>query len=71
MTITDRPPEIENWRVLNKKISKLSEKKCVELLSFERAAGNPRLMIMLRLYGRINKLRTQRERHELMQEATQ
>lgn len=55
---------LENWAALNHGLPELTEKDCLELLSFERE-NKRRVQFMLRIYGRYNRLRTHREREEL------
>ena len=56
---------LQNWAVLNTHLTKLSEKECAELLKREKK-GKKRFNFLLRIYGRYNRLRTVRERAELM-----
>lgn len=55
---------LKNWITLLKHIEALSEKSCLELLEKEKA-GQKRVAFLLRIYGRMNKQRTQRERAAL------
>lgn len=55
---------LQDWGTLNRNIQQLSEEDCMQLLKKEKA-GQQRLSFLLRIYGRLNKLRTQRERNEL------
>lgn len=55
---------LRNWVVLLAEINKISEAGCAELLEQEKN-GNRRIAFMLRIYGRMNKQRTQRERAAL------
>jgi len=55
---------LRNWVVLLAEVNKLSEADCAELLEQEKK-GNRRVAFMLRIYGRMNKQRTQRERAAL------
>lgn len=59
---------LKNWATLNAVLQDLSEKECEELLTNERN-GQRRLQFLLRLYGRYNKLRSQRERNTLIKAA--
>ena len=56
---------LENWHTLNSYIQHLDEEKIVELLEQEKKSGQ-RPAFLLRLYGRFNKLRTTRERQQLL-----
>ena len=56
---------LENWIVLNKHVQKLSEETVYGLLQ-EESKGARRPQFLLRLYGRYNKLRSERERSELL-----
>lgn len=58
---------LDNWQVLNKYISKITEEQAWALLNNERA-DKKRPQFLLRLYGRYNTMRTQRERSELLAE---
>lgn len=53
-----------DWGTLNKHIQTLTEKECAALLEREKNGDN-RLSFVLRIYGRLNKLRNKRERKEL------
>lgn len=56
---------LQAWGTLNKEMQKITEEGCAELLKREKK-GRRRLSFLLRIYGRFNKLRTQRERNELV-----
>lgn len=56
---------LENWAGLNAQLGELTEEECWHLLALEKT-GLKRLQFLLRIYGRANKLRTQRERQELV-----
>lgn len=56
---------LESWRALNANLNSLSEKQAWELLETERA-GHCRVQLILRLYGRANRLRAYRERKEML-----
>lgn len=56
---------LANWADLNAKLSELDEQQCWALLALEKG-GKDRIQFKLRIYGRANKLRTQRERQELV-----
>ena len=58
-------PAIATWRTLNRVLRQLTEAQAHALLQEERA-GQARIQIMLRLHGRMNKLRVQRERREYL-----
>lgn len=58
---------LENWAALNASLMDLSEEQVETLLNEERS-GQKRPAFLLRLYGRFNTLRTQRERRELLAE---
>jgi len=58
---------LKNWTTLNEQINRLSEKEVKMLLDRERKKGSKRrLQFVIRLYGRYNILRTQRERESLL-----
>lgn len=59
---------LSTWRVLNLEIGKVTEKECWELLEHEKNNGR-RVQVMLRLFGHANKLRTKRERGQLLKGA--
>lgn len=63
-----RDPEkyLATWRILNEKISELSEDDCWDLIEYEKN-NKERIQVILRLYGRAGKLRGVRERHKLFQ----
>mgnify|MGYP001152037944 CR=1 FL=1 len=52
---------VETWARLNETIMELTEEDCLTLLKQE-MEGQRRVQVMLRLYGRFNKLRCERER---------
>lgn len=56
---------LENWSVLNKGLHKLNEEDLIKLLQAEKK-GKRRVQFMIRIYGRFNRLRTERERSELL-----
>lgn len=70
MTKQDQEDALANWNSLNEKLqsTKTTEEDCWKLLKSERA-GPRRLQFMLRIYGRANKLRTERERKEIAADA--
>ncbi len=53
------------WRSLNVVLEKLDEEAAWDLLRQE-VEGPARVQLLLRLYGRANKLRAQRERREVL-----
>ena len=60
------PAEIlYSWATVNKYMPSATEEELNALLEEERRTSR-RLTVMLRIYGRLNKLRTQRERNELI-----
>lgn len=56
---------LENWDTLNSYVQELTEEELKELL-LEEKKGQKRLAFLIRIYGRYNKLRTIRERNELI-----
>jgi len=67
---TEAPEALKNFRNLNAALKDADEEVCVSLLNHERANGK-RHEFLIRIYGRWNKLRAQRERLELIQRAKQ
>lgn len=64
-----KPEDIlNNWTLLNKQLMALDEKAVHQLLEAERA-GRSRVRVMLRIYNRYSKLRSQREKLELARAA--
>lgn len=59
---------LRSWTSLNSVLHALSEEECWALLRAERGAAR-RPQVLLRVYGRANRLRTQRERRDLLEEA--
>ncbi len=59
---------LTNWSSLNKFLVMATEEEANRLLQRERAQF-ARLQFLLRIYGKYNRLRTQRERTELAGEA--
>lgn len=55
---------LSSWLQLNKVLRTIKETECGTLLRFERH-GKRRVNYMLRIYGRYNRLRSDRERREL------
>ena len=56
---------LQSWTELSSAFQELTEDECAALLDSE-LKGKRRIQIVLRLHGRLNKLRIQRERGELM-----
>lgn len=56
---------LDNWDVLNKNVMDLDEPTLKKLLKQE-MKENKRTQFLLRLYGRYNILRTERERKEVI-----
>lgn len=56
---------LENWAVLNENVQNLDEETLSELIEKEKH-GEARPQFLIRLYGRYNKLRTIRERKEIL-----
>lgn len=63
---------LSTWKSLNEELQKdeMTEEECLRLLNIERK-GQRRLQFMLRLFGRYNKLRAERERREIAAIASQ
>jgi hypothetical protein len=58
---------LATWITLNEAITEInSEKVLLGLLDEELASPTPRGMFLLRIHSRMNKLRAEREREELM-----
>ncbi len=53
------------WAELVRRLEKADEATCWKLLEWEKAHGK-RAMFLLRIYGKANKLRSDRERKELL-----
>ena len=56
-----------SWPALNTKLREATEQQCYRLLQLE-AQGRRRPQFMLRIYGRYNRLRGERERRGLLTE---
>lgn len=56
---------LENWATLNKYVQFIDEATLQALIKKE-AQGQARPQFLMRLYGRFNRLRTTRERRELL-----
>jgi hypothetical protein len=57
--------DLDSWDSLNKALKKIKEDPAWALLKEEKA-GRKRPQFLLRIYGRANLLRSQRERKELL-----
>jgi hypothetical protein len=57
---------LANWTALNTALRTATEDECAALLRQERKAGN-RIQYLLRIHGRYNRLRSDRERREILQ----
>lgn len=64
MTAGEVDKALGSWLALNKFLRTAKETQCNILLEFERK-GKRRINYMLRIYGRYNVLRSDRERREL------
>jgi hypothetical protein len=58
-------PALQTWLALNDAIRGADEKTCQALLKEERA-GRKRQMFLKRIHSRLNKVRADRERSELI-----
>lgn len=56
---------LANWADLNAHLGTCDEAQCWALLAAEKQ-GKARIQFLLRIYGRANKLRTKRERQDLI-----
>lgn len=56
---------LSSWVAMNEALKTLSEKDCWKLLESEKK-GSKRAQFLLRIHGRANKLRAERERRELL-----
>lgn len=56
---------LKNWEAVNIFMLSATEKEAAQLLEAEKV-GAARLSVLMRIYGRFNKLRTRRERSELL-----
>lgn len=63
--MADKPNPLETWKALNKKLENATEKECWDLLKKEKDGKN-RPQFKLRIFGRANKMRTERERKEIL-----
>ena len=64
MSKPDNTP-LSSWVAMNEALKTLSEEECWKLLKKEQA-GRKRAQFVLRIHGRANKLRAERERRELL-----
>lgn len=58
--------DLQNWTNLNLALRSVDEVSAKKLLDAEKK-GKQRIQFMLRIYGRYNRLRSDRERRELLQ----
>jgi hypothetical protein len=58
---------LKSWEALNTGLKDLKEDEVRELLAIEKA-GRARHSFLIRIYGRLNTLRTERERKQLTSE---
>lgn len=56
---------LSSWVAMNEALKTISEEECWALLEEEKK-GQQRVQFMLRIHGRANKLRAERERRELL-----
>lgn len=61
--MADKP--LDNWQALNAHVQTMDEQELQKLLKKEQMNKN-RMQFLIRIYGRYNKLRTIRERKELI-----
>ena len=59
---------LKNWALLNVDVMKLSEQTLIKMLKMAQD-GRARLRVMLRIYNRLSKVRSIREKQELAAEA--
>ncbi len=62
---SSNPNPLSSWVAMNEALKTLSEEECWELLRQEKK-GQRRAQFMLRIHGRANKLRAEREKRELL-----
>jgi hypothetical protein len=55
------------WQLLNSELRMATEAECLELLRLEQTRAPLRITYLLRIHGRFNVLRAQRERNALLQ----
>lgn len=66
MTNTDiKEPVLRSWEALNDHLINADEARCKELLQLE-INGRKRRQFLLRIHSRLNKVRADRERLELL-----
>lgn len=58
--------EYNTWIELNEIVMKADERECQRLLAVEKAKDRRRKMFLLRIHARLNKVRAERERAELV-----
>jgi hypothetical protein len=58
---------LSNWKSLNDFLRNATEQDCIDLLRQERK-GKARVQFLIRIHGRFNVLRAERERGELLTE---
>ena len=68
MTPTATAETLSTWNALNAAVMHASEAECLALLEAEKK-GKARRMFLLRIHSRLNKIRADRERRELTQDA--
>lgn len=59
------PRALQTWLLLNEELRSMTEEQCWALLRKEQQ-GKKRIQYMLRIFSRANKLRTERERAEIV-----
>jgi hypothetical protein len=55
---------VDSWKGLNKAVKTLTERELEQLFKFEKERGK-RYRYLLRIHGRLNKVRADREREEI------
>lgn len=55
---------VDTWKGLNEAVMKLTERELAQLFEFEKTKGK-RYRYLLRIHGRLNKVRADREREEI------
>ena len=56
---------IQNWNKMNESLNTLTEEQCLELLQLEQS-GRRRVHMLNRIHARFTKLRSERERIDIM-----
>jgi hypothetical protein len=56
---------LDNWVAINEAMRTCTEKEALKLMEKERAGEN-RVRVLIRIHSRMNKLRADRERREIM-----